>query len=239
MRLFVGFSVTFFTGKIIYMAHNTRGKFVNLFIGLAPLAGFGGGAWWLWSAPENSSAKDAAAIAARMFSGGEDGGGEESAEEKILHGPAPSGGPITPEMIATLVAPPPSHTETYRNERFGFQYNHTPQAIVTEYDEGGAVTIVHENHERVRGMQIFIVPYSEATISEERFLLDVPSGVIKNMEETTLDGVRAVTFNSYDARLGETREIWLIHHGHLFEITTFKGVSNWFTPIIQSWRLTN
>lgn len=151
----------------------------------------------------------------------------------------PSGTPVSAKAIATPMPAPASHTETYRNEKYGFQYNHPPQAVITEYDEGGgAMTLVHENHEHVRGMQIFIVPYAEATISEERFRMDVPSGVRKNVEETTLDGVRAVTFNSLDSRLGETREVWLIHNGYLFEITTFRGVGNWFTPLIQSWRFT-
>ena len=149
----------------------------------------------------------------------------------------PSGTPTGPDVISASAPPPPTHTEVYRNDRYGFQYNHTPEAKITEYDEGGgAMTIVHENEEKVRGMQIFIVPYAEEKITDERFYADVPSGVRENAEDTTLDGVRAVTFNSFDESLGETREIWVIHKGHLYEITTFKGVGLWFTPIIQSWR---
>lgn len=167
-------------------------------------------------------------------SGVEVGTDTETSGELVLE---PSGRSVTAEMIASSAPPPPTHTEEYRNERYGFSYWHTPGATVTEYDEGGgAATIVHENLEKVRGMQVFIVPYHEETISEERFLADVPSGVRENVENTTLDGVRAVTFTSYDVTLGETREIWVIKDGYLFEITTFKGVGNWFEPIIQSWR---
>lgn len=158
-------------------------------------------------------------------------------EGNIVASSALSGVVVGADVIGTRSAPPPTHTEEYVNERYRFSYWHTPQATITEYDEGGgAMTIVHENEEKVRGMQIFIVPYAEEKISEERFRLDVPSGVRENVEATTLDGVEAVTFTSYDARLGETREIWFIKDGHLYEITTFKGVGQWFAPVIQSWR---
>ena len=135
--------------------------------------------------------------------------------------------------------PPPADFVKYENKKYGFYYYHSPEAKVTEYGEGGGpMTIVQENRQRVRGLQIFIVPYAEQTISEERFNKDVPSGVRKNVEDTRLGKlqVRAVTFNSYDQALGETREVWFIHDGYLFEVTTFKGVGDWFAPIMQTWR---
>lgn len=148
----------------------------------------------------------------------------------------PSGVLVTAAIIAAQKPPPPGYVE-YRNETFGFSFWHTPQGKVTEYPEdGGAATIVLENEERKRGLQIFIVPYSDTEISEERFRADVPSGVRNNVESTVLDGTEAVTFTSQDFTLGETREIWFIKGGFLYEITTFKGVGNWLVPIIQSWR---
>jgi hypothetical protein len=155
---------------------------------------------------------------------------------EVLEAKAPSGTSVGPEVISVQAPPPPGYVE-YRNEKYGFSYYHSLDAKLTEYDEGsGAMTLVHENFVKVRGFQVFIVPYNEPLISEERFKMDVPSGVRKNVTDTTLDGVRAVTFNSYDPMLGDTREIWVIHNGYLYEITTFSGVGNWFTPLIQSWR---
>lgn len=145
---------------------------------------------------------------------------------------------IDPEELATPAKPPPGYIK-YENKKYGFSYYHSPQAVIKEYDEGGgAMTIVQENLQRVRGLQIFIVPYEEKTISEERFKADVPSGVRKNVEKTFIGkrGVEAVTFNSYDQFLGETREVWFIYNGYLYEVTTFRGVGDWFTPIMQTWR---
>lgn len=143
---------------------------------------------------------------------------------------------ITADVISRKTQPPATHTETYNNEKYRFSYRHTPQAKISTYDEGGgAMLLVHENFEKVRGFQVFIVPYDEPTISEERFLADVPSGIRKEVENTTLDGVPAVTFVSHDPHIGETREIWIIYNGYLYEITTFRAVAEWFAPIIQSW----
>lgn len=145
---------------------------------------------------------------------------------------------VDPEELATPAKPPPGYIK-YENKKYGFSYYHSPQAVITEYDEGkGAMTVVQENLQKVRGLQIFIVPYYEKTISEERFKADIPSGVRKNAEKTSIGkrGVEAVTFNSYDQFLGETREVWFIYNGYLYEVTTFRGVGDWFTPIMQTWR---
>lgn len=133
-------------------------------------------------------------------------------------------------------APPEGYIE-YRNTTYGFSYFRPSHAKVTEYDEGGgATTLTYEDFQNARGFQVYIVPYSQPLITEAQFRKDVPSGVRNNVNETTLDGIRAVTFNSIDEYLGETREIWVIHNGYLYEITTFAGTGEWFTPIIQSWR---
>lgn len=150
----------------------------------------------------------------------------------------PSGTRVTADVIEER-QPPPEGYVPYRNETYGILFYHKPESSVKVYDEGaGVVTIVLENlsnPEKARGFQVFIVPYAESKITEERFKMDVPSGVRENVERTTLDGVEAVTFNSYDTFLGKTREIWAIRNGYLYEITTMSGVGRWFTPIIQSW----
>ena len=142
------------------------------------------------------------------------------------------------EAIAEPAPPPEGYIE-YRNEHYGFLFYHSPRATVREVDEGqGAMTVVVENEVTARGLQIFIVPYTEEVISEERFRLDVPSGVVNNLEATNIGelGVPAITFNGHNQFLGETREVWFIYGGFLFEVTTFKGMPEWFAPIMQTWR---
>ena len=137
--------------------------------------------------------------------------------------------------IATRIQPPSGHVE-YRNETYHFSFYHSPDEHIKEYDEGGgALTIALQNPQEVRGLQIFIVPYSESSISEERFRRDVPSGIRTAVENTYVAGVPAVTFISRDTFLGDTREVWFIRGGYLYEVTTFKGLSDWLVPIMNTW----
>lgn len=161
--------------------------------------------------------------------------------DEYIAGAAASTISATPGLAEAIASPdePPEGYVEYRNERYGFYYYHSPEAAIKEYDEGGgAMTVVQENAARMRGLQIFIVPYEGEVITEERFNRDVPSGVRYNIEDTAIARrqVPAVTFNSYDQFLGDTREVWFIHNGFLFEVTTFKGFGDWFSDIMQTWR---
>lgn len=160
----------------------------------------------------------------------------ESVTEKVSSTDLPS-----PNLAKTIADPndPPAGYIEYKNDRYGFSYWHSPEAKITEYDEGGgAATIVHENLVKLRGLQVFVVPYSGDIITDARFHKDVPSGVRYNIENTTIGEkkIPAVTFNSHDDTLGDTREVWFIYNGYLYEITTFKGFGDWLGPILQTWR---
>jgi len=155
-----------------------------------------------------------------------------------LNNLASSSLPATPDFANKIAikGDPPSDYIKYVNEKYSFYFYHSTMAKVTEYDQGqGAMIVTLENVKKVRGMQIFIVPYWEKTISEARFKKDIPSGIRTNVESTLVDGVEAVTFNSVDENLGATREVWFIRGGYLYEVTTFQGVGEWFIPKMQTW----
>ena len=132
---------------------------------------------------------------------------------------------------------PPLGLREYQSERYGFSLFYPEDLAVREIDEGGgATTVIFENPQAARGFQIFIVPYEGTLVSEERFLKDAPSGVRESPVDFYLDGVLATAFYGRNNFLGETREIWFIHNGYLYEVTTFKGLGDWFAPIMQTWR---
>lgn len=125
----------------------------------------------------------------------------------------------------------------YRNERYSFSLFYPQGMKVKVFDEGGgAATITFEDEGNARGFQIFATPYAETQISEERFLRDTPSGVRNEPINLTVDGAPATAFYSTHAFLGDTREVWFLHKGYLFEVTTLKGLDEWFFSILQTWR---
>src|SRR3990167_5264451 len=72
----------------------------------------------------------------------------------------------------------PKGAREYKSDTYNFSLFYPEAMKVKEFKESsGASTITFENIKGAQGFQIFITPYSEAQVSEERFAKDLPSGV--------------------------------------------------------------
>ncbi|MEK7531480.1 MAG: hypothetical protein AAB545_00920 [Patescibacteria group bacterium] len=149
--------------------------------------------------------------------------------------PAPASATTTPETVQTRVVP--DGWREYRNVTYHFSLFYPHELEVKEYpEEGNAFTITFQNVKEQKGFQIFVVPYQESQVSEERFKQDLPSGVRTNVSDVTIDGATGAAFYSTNAMFGETREIWFIRGGYLFEVTTLKPLTAWMEEILLSWK---
>lgn len=127
---------------------------------------------------------------------------------------------------------------TYRNLLFRFSLLVPEELSLREYSEGNTSTFVFEDrsHDSTRGFQIFIVPYEGSEISTERFKMDIPSGVVAEPQDIMIDGVRGSMFFSTNAVLGETREVWFIKNGFLYEVTARKELDSWLSQTMRTWK---
>lgn len=124
----------------------------------------------------------------------------------------------------------------YYNERYGFSFSAPSGARIHERKEGpDAATIRIEDEQKGMGFQVFVIAYSGKTISDERFRMDLPSGVRNQEEAILLAGVPAVAFKSTDTLLGETREVWLLREGYLYEITAPISSEAWLQEVMLTW----
>lgn len=132
---------------------------------------------------------------------------------------------------------PPAGTRAYKSILFRF-FLFYPDDLKVKEDNGGRsdTTITFENAKTGRGFQIFVIPYKEDKIALERFKMDVPSGVMNNPVEIMINGVRATMFYSNNSAMGDTREVWFIKNGFLYEVTTYKELDTWLSAIMQTWR---
>jgi len=139
--------------------------------------------------------------------------------------------------ISPSARTPPVGTKEYRSARYHFSLFYPQELTVEEHSEGGgAATITFQNIEKAEGFQLFIVPYSEPQVSAERFKRDIPSGVRNNLTNITVDGATGAAFYSTNTELGDTREVWFVHGGFLYEVTTLKPLDAWLGAIIQTWK---
>ena len=148
-----------------------------------------------------------------------------------------------PEVVSTGVsgaaAPPtrqaPAGQKEYRNERYHFSLFYPEKLAVKEYGGGGEpLTVVFESEDA--GFQVFVVPYGRQDITPERLKMDIPSGVIKEPTDIVVAGVRGTMFWSENPVMGETREVWFINGGLLYEVTTYKALDAWLAGIMRTWR---
>ena len=132
---------------------------------------------------------------------------------------------------------PPAGYAEYRDTQYGFSLFYPQELSAKKYDGGGGIaTFVFQSVQPVEGFQMYVIPYSGTKVTEERFRMDEPSGVRDNPTYGLIDGAPAAAFYSRDAHLGDTYEIWVIHGGYLYEITTLKPLDTWLQGIMQTWR---
>lgn len=132
---------------------------------------------------------------------------------------------------------PPAGFKEYRSEAYKFSLFYPESLSVKEYKEsGGAQTITFSDNQDEYSFQIFVLPFKENQVTEKRFKMDVPSGVLKEPVDVMIDSIRATAFFSTNAIMGDTREVWFIKNGFLYEVTTYKELDTWLAGIMQSWK---
>lgn len=131
----------------------------------------------------------------------------------------------------------PEGWKEYRNELHGFSLLYEGELVIKQFDEGGgASTITFEDSTGQMGFQIFVVPYGEEKITQERFLKDSPLGVRESPSDTNVDGVVATSFYGRNVEIGDTWEIWFVRNGLLYEASAPKNLEEWASSIIKTWR---
>lgn len=131
---------------------------------------------------------------------------------------------------------PPKGKKEYQSRKYRFSLFFPEELSMTQWSEPGeGQTTLFENKDKSKSFQIFVFPYNDTQVSEERFKMDVPSGVMENPLDILVDGVLAKTF-SHKNDLGEMLEVWIIKNGFLYEIATFKSQESMLIEIMSSWK---
>ncbi len=60
-----------------------------------------------------------------------------------------------------------------------------------------------------------------------------------NVRAVTIDGATAAAFESVNAALGDTYEIWVIHGGFLYELTTLKSLAPLLDAVAATWKFSH
>lgn len=131
----------------------------------------------------------------------------------------------------------PKGMRVYENAEYHISLFYPEGLSINERAEGGhATTITFQNTKTVQGFQIFVTPYSEPQVTDERFKQDEPSGVRESTQHIVVDGATGAAFYSMNADLGATREVWFVKGGLLYEVTTLKPLEAQLLTVLESWK---
>ena len=142
---------------------------------------------------------------------------------------------VTSITSSSVQAPP--NSKLYQSTDYHFSVYYPDHLSVDQQSvDGGSAVVLFKDKARSEGFQIFITPYGDQKITAERFKMDEPSGVMNSPQNITIDGAPATEFLSTNPAMGASREIWFLHGGYLYEITTPQPLDPWLLSIMQTWK---
>jgi hypothetical protein len=138
--------------------------------------------------------------------------------------------------ITSDQAEPPPNSKQYQNAQYHISLYYPDDLTVTEQPVGGtSLVILFKDAATQQGFEIFVTPYDQPKITQQRFLLDEPSGVMNDPQNVTIDGAAATEFFSSNPAMGTSCEIWFLYGGYLYEVTTPQPLQSWLLQIMASW----
>lgn len=137
----------------------------------------------------------------------------------------------TPETRAL-----PGNMRLYESKAFRFSIAFPEQLKVTQYEERGNAMTVTFVGPGAQEFEVYVTPYGKAQIDEARFKLDQPSGRYLDPQNVVIDGAQATLFTGYNPIMGDTREVWFIRDGFLYEVATYKPLDAWLGQMMQGWK---
>lgn len=119
---------------------------------------------------------------------------------------------------------------TYFHKKYNFSFDYPSTFKTSNFIEGDGEQIQFQS-DNGDWFQIYVTPWDEGDIiTPERIKKDLPNIVIKEPQQVILGpkqkegiGPRALIFFSKDVSIGDTREIWFVHNGSLYQISTYKS----------------
>jgi len=179
-----------------------------------------------------------AVFAVLHFGGATAGNAQAAGPLLALAANAASSTPSASTSSETATVPvAPAGYVLYRNQPYHFSFFYPPSLQVHSYnEEGGAFTVALQDPTTNEGFEVYVTPYTGTQITEAEFKLDEPSGVMQQQTDVMIDGVRATMFYGNNAIMGDTREVWFIKGGFLYEVTTYKQLDSWLAQIMQTWQ---
>lgn len=182
----------------------------------------------------------------RTHLGGRAGEGFSISPFKWFNSVAPSSAGGGGEKV---VEPKPADENVgsrYTNTKYNFSFIPPVGFQVSAFPEGDSGdTVLLQSADGKSGFQIFISPFDEeGPITAERIKKDIPDMVIQNPKQVafpqsapTAGQVQALAFLSRGSGLGDTKELWFVYTGNLYQIEAVASFD--LGSALETWRFSD
>jgi len=147
--------------------------------------------------------------------------------------------PLSSE-IAALVADKANLTEIYTDTTFPFSFQYPRGFTASSLLAEDSYTVVVQNTAERSGIQILITPFPDTdnTLTKERIEADIPGILVKDPQLVTLgaNSGQGLAFLSDNPAFGESREVWFIYKGQLYQVTTYSTQDALLQAIMNTWQ---
>jgi len=127
----------------------------------------------------------------------------------------------------------------YTHPKHHFSLEFPQELAIGRFTEGlDSETVVFQKPGEESSFQIFVTPYKQTEITEERLQKDLQGSTFEEPVEVMIgarEDVRAVIFFSEHPTLGRLREVWFIHDGFLYEVAARAELDLWLAEILKTW----
>lgn len=131
----------------------------------------------------------------------------------------------------------------YKNSNLNISFEYDEELKISSFEESdiGDVVEIHNpaNPDDKRGLELFASAFDEdmEIVTPERIWQDLPDLVINNPQEAIIAGGKQVLiFEGEDEIIGATREVWIIHNQHLFQIVASMEADQWLAEVMKTWK---
>ncbi len=145
-----------------------------------------------------------------------------------------------PEVSKPDIKEVSSESNSFYHKVYQFSFDYPKTFSVSNFLEGDGEQVIFNN--KKEWFQIYITPWDDSeALTVQKIKKDIPGIKMIDPKEVILgpnqkDGVgqRAIIFFSADGGVGETREIWFVHNGSLYQISTYKSFDTEIGKILST-----
>lgn len=129
-------------------------------------------------------------------------------------------------------------SQTYTDPDYGFSFSYPNGLVAGASAEGGATTILLQSAASHIGFQVTVTPYSGSatTLTPDVVSAANPGIDLRDALPVLIGGTPGIVFSANDGNFGESRQIWFIKGGYLYQASTYLSQKDLLERSIATWR---